>query len=227
MSGYIYPSRAAHRTPTTYSDDIRTPFEDLGMGGWQESDLKDYFAYTAVLDIGSGLEGIGRGLYKLFGDDTAAPRVINLNPQFSDWRRSYNNRVIYKNQDILASIEELMQLSGYNEDFAGYMKQRVAVAGLAQHLPFANRTFDRIVSAYGFPNCLYDCGGTNQAHETGYVEILRTLADGGEARLAPLGVGEQAHAVERLETLQNVGTFAFQFSGATRRGDTLLLSRLD
>jgi SAM-dependent methyltransferase len=210
-----------------YSDDIHSPFKDAGMGEWRKQAIKDYFAHTMVLDVGSGLEGTARGLYKLFGDDPAAPRVINLNPQFTDWRRSNDNSVVHKYQDILASIQERMELSRHTEDFDGYMKKRIAIAGLTQHLPFADKTFDRIVSTYGFPNCLYDCGGDNTAHEAGYAEVLRTLAAGGEARLAPLSTGEQAHVVERLETQQNVGTYAFEFSQATSRGDVLVLSRFD
>lgn len=39
-----YNFALAHRTPPTiYSDDIRRPFRDIGMGGWTDDQIGEFF----------------------------------------------------------------------------------------------------------------------------------------------------------------------------------------
>lgn len=217
----------AYHTPTAYSDDIYTPFKDIGMGTLSDEEIGDFFEGKRVIDIGSGFEGIARRLFGIFKDSALAPEVINLNPQFTDWHM----QDIYKNGtttsikrskmlDIEDGIKELMELSG--EDFEGYMTQRITHAGIVQNLDFEDGYFDIQVSTWGFPNVLYDCGGTPAYGVAGYKEILRTQRVGGVALLAPVREGQKAHATLQLQ--QTGCTYELTFKPATHDGDVMVLS---
>jgi SAM-dependent methyltransferase len=216
----------AHHTPTSYSDDIRTPFQDIGMGTWSDDQIGEFFAGKRVIDIGSGFEGLARRLYAIFGNSPDAPSVVNLNPQFTDWRMT-DVYVEGKRQsverpkklDIEAQIKEIMEDS--DEDFDGYMAQRTAVAGIVQRLEFPDGHFDVQVSTWAFPNVLYDCLGSDTYGIAGYKEILRTQRVGGVALLAPIRPREEAHVAYTLKSL-GVPHLA-TFKPATEEGQALEL----
>lgn len=217
--------RFAHRTPTSYSDDILTPFQDIGMGGWSDEMIRDFFASKSVIDIGSGFEGIARRLYKIFGDSPDAPMVVNLNPQFTDWRMGYElidskyvPAKVFKRTDIEKSIKTIMGYSG--EDYIGYMENRTAVAGIFQALEYPDGYFDIQISTWAFPNVLYDCGGRHEDAADGYRELSRTQSVGGLALLAPIRPRERQSVVKQLSRL-GVDRQNYVFKPATKWGDVL------
>lgn len=222
---------SAYRTPTSFSEDIRTPFEDLGMGKWSDDERKEFFAGKRVLDVGSGYEGLARGLFKLFADEPASekPWVVNLNPQVADWHmedKRENGELksirCYKRTDIEAAIKMNMRIGRDNEDIEGYFAGRTVVGGLVQQLPFPDNSFDIVTSTWGFPICLYDCGGSNRDHETGYREVMRVGTLGGDVRLGPVRHGRQReHTVLRLRQVENIA--AYMFHPATNEGQVLEL----
>lgn len=210
-------SRTAHKTPTIFSDDTRTPFDDLAIDRLGDEEyVRNFFKGKTVLDIGSGYEGIARRLFAMFGNSDEAPRVINLNPQFSDWRmldfdengKRVNCR-LYKQDEIAQGIHLKMHTSGENS--SGYFDQRIAAAGLAQQLPIASGSIDIVTSTWGFPNVFYDCGGSTRDHQAGYREVERILSPGGVALLAPIDESERPHAERILEkTLDSSTGFVLQ-----------------
>lgn len=220
----------AHKTPTAYSGDIKTPFSDMGMGQWSDDQLGEFFVGKTVLDVGSGLEGIARRLHHIFGKAPTAPKVFNLNPQFSDWRyirvqengkTSFSPR--YKHKDIEVGIRDHMEMSG--EDNEGYFAKRIATAGLVQKLPFRAESFDIVTSTWGFPTCLYDCGGYNQSLTDGYQEIQRVLKTaGGVALLAPIREHQRRHTENILQQAlaENV-SYDLRPTDASSSSDTFLL----
>lgn len=196
----------AHNTPTIYSDDVLSPFNDIGMGDWSDQSIVEFFRNKRVIDIGSGYEGLARRLHALFGNKQDAPEVTNLNPQFTDWRMAdtyidgtRNSTARSKRLDIEDGIERVMLDGG--EDFEAYMAQRIVQAGIVQDLEYEDGYFDIQISTWGFPNVLYDCSGSNEYGESGYREILRTQKVGGVALLAPIRRREEAHVLAVLDGL--------------------------
>lgn len=216
----------AHLTPTIYSEDIYTPFHDIGMGDLTDEQLGDFFEGKNVIDIGSGFEGIARRLFSIFKDSERAPVVINLNPQFTDWRMqdihdNGSTRSIKrpKRLDIEARIKEAMESAG--EDFSGYMAQRIAVAGIVQHLEHEDGYFDVQISTWAFPTVLYDCGGTVGYGVAGYREILRTQNTNGVALLAPVRRKQKAAAIDQLQMTEL--PYQLTFKPLTIYGDVMEL----
>ncbi len=197
-----FSSRAAQKTPTSYSDDIVTPFVDIGMAGWSDEQIRDFFAGKTVLDIGSGFEGIARRLYGLFNNISDQPKVINLNPQFSDWKMEDTREGSfkkYKHEVIKEGIEEIIDLSGEDPT---YLTNRLAIAGLVQQLPFLDNSIDVAISTWAFPTSFYDCFWSNNQHRAAYGEIQRVLrSGGGTALLAPVKAYELPHAQEMLSSI--------------------------
>lgn len=218
---------SAHRTPTSYSEDLVTPFRDIGMGDFSDEQIGHFFEGKNVIDIGSGFEGIARRLFKIFRDSKLAPTVINLNPQFTDWRMQdiHKDGVTKgikrsKQQDIEATIKEVMEIDG--EDFDGYMAGRIAVAGIVQNLEFEDDYFNVQVSTWAFPNVLYDCGGSTDYGVMGYQEIMRTQnGSDGIALLAPVREWQKADVQDML---QHTGLpYQLSFKPATENGDVMEL----
>ena len=217
----------AHKTPMKFSDDIYTPFEDIGMGSWSDGQIGEFFAGKTVIDIGSGAEGVERRLHHIFGNGADAPTVVNLNPHFTDWYMvdSRESGVLqstprYKQLDIEQNIRNLMEDAG--EDVDGYMAQRIAVAGIVQNLEYPDGHFDIQVSTWAFPNVLYDCGGGEAYAAAGYREILRTQRRGGIALLAPIRPNEKLHVeldLERVGVPHNR-----EFKPASTEGEVLELA---
>lgn len=181
-------ARLAHATSSTFSDDIYTPFRNIGMDGLSDEALGAVFEDKRVLEIGSGVEGIARRLFKIFGDSNLAPKIINLNPQLAHAELS---------RSVLEAIRLHMRIG--DEDITGYMRQRVYSTGVVQALPFEDGIFDIQISTWGFPKCMFDFwdnysvnGLDEREHaKQGYKEILRTQAIGGIALLAPVMLGHE------------------------------------
>lgn len=199
----------AYKTPSVYSDCTERPIEDIGMGHLSDEALAEFFEDKRVLDIGSGAEGLARRLYKIFGDSQSAPEVINLNPQLGHDTQG---------PIMLASIKSVMAF--FNEDFAGYMRQRKAVVGVVQDLPFEDGSFDVQVSTWGFPKCIFDCRSdyymysidSDEHARQGYREIIRTQAAGGIALLAPvLRPHEVDASKQHLQSLATPAEFSHTF----------------
>ena len=222
----------AHKSPTAGSDDIRTPFSDLGMHQYSDDQLGELFAGKTVLDVGSGFEGIARRLFHIFGNLPNAPAVTNLNPQFTDWRydtvhdadgRRHTIKRS-KQDDIEAAIREAMER--YGEDQKQYFAQRIARPGLVQELPFLEESFHIVTSTWGFPTCMYDCGGGyNHDLTNGYIEIQRVMkAAGGIALLAPIRGCHIQHAERMLkEALAENVSYDLRPTDASSSSDTFLL----
>lgn len=198
--------RASHATPTCFSDDTVTPFEDIGMTGWDDAQIVEFFRGKTVLDVGSGFEGIARGLYATFNGSEDSPKVINLNPQFTDWRMNdrYENgqrtsERLYKYKELQARIEDSFYGTGFTS--CGYFAGRAAVAGLVQQLPFSDGSIDIVTSTWGFPTSFYDSGNFgDKDFVAGFAEIQRILRPGsGIALLAPLRLPEFRHTKAMLD----------------------------
>lgn len=213
--------RAAHETPTVFSDDIRTPFEDIGMGSWSHDQIGEYFEGRVVADVGSGREGVARRLYSIFGNSSNAPTVININPQFTDWRMKdqwvNGERVSnpwYKQHDIEAGIKDAMELSG--EDYEGYLSQRIAMAALAQQLPLPDDSVDILVSTWAVPTSFYDCDFADRNHVASYREASRVTKADGISLLGPISKGQFKHASEMLDqALGDSRAYEFKHVGST------------
>lgn len=213
--------RAAHGTPTVFSDDICTPFEDIGMGNWSDAQIGEYFENKVVADIGSGREGVARRLYSIFGSSPNAPTVININPQFTDWRMKDQwvdgERVRqrwYKQWDIEAGIRETMEFA--DEDYVGYISQRIALAALAQQLPLPDNSVDILISTWAVPTSFYDCGFADRNHVASYQEVARVTGIGGVSLLGPISRGQFGHASAMLdEALAGERGYEFQHVGST------------
>lgn len=219
-----FSAKQAYMMPTTFSDDTVTPFWDLGMGNWSCDERKEFFAGKRVLDIGSGQEGLARGLFALFVDEPVyeKPWVINLNPQFRDWRMvdtREGSRKKYKQDSIKEGIRLTMEMA--HEDIEGYFASRIAVAGLVQELNFPDEQFDVVTSGWAFPRGFYDCHFSQKDHEAGYAESLRVLRPGGAGLFGPIIAGaQQKHTANRLEAVR--GWSDYQFKPASD-GDVLEL----
>ncbi|MCU0667576.1 MAG: hypothetical protein MUF85_03095 [Patescibacteria group bacterium] len=226
--------RAAHGTPTIFSDDILTPFEDIGLGNWPDSRIRKYFAGKTVVDVGSGLEGIARRLYSIFGASALAPTVININPQFTDWRMIdervngvWASRRRYKQHDLEDGIRETMQLAG--EDYAGYFSQRIAIAALAQQMPILDNSVDILISSWAVPTSFYDFGATDRDHIASYREISRLIGQKGVALLGPISKGQFEHVGAMLDRASEDGMgYVFKDTNSTcghHRNYTIVMSR--
>jgi len=202
---------------------------DIGMGDWSNDRVGQFFRAKAVLDVGSGYEGIARRLHSIFGQSGDAPVVINLNPQFSDWRmkdvyvggkrKSYRQ---YKATDLEISIKYAMET--FDEDADSYFTKRIAVAGLVQQLPIDNESVDIVTSTWGMPTSFYDCDLDERDFKTGYSEVQRVLKSGGVALLAPLRLGQLRHTKGILDSvLRGQGSYKFTETGERWGGREFVL----
>src|SRR3989338_10717350 len=97
--------KRAFSTPTTYSDSLEHFLEDLDLANLRETEVLDFFSGT-TLDIGSGVEGFGRGLSALAKKRGRVVTTISLNPQFADWTRGADNQKVYKDKGIRRAMAE-------------------------------------------------------------------------------------------------------------------------
>lgn len=170
---------AALEVPKLFSDDLERPLQDLGLFRLDDEALLDTFA-GVTLDIGSGVEGFARGLQEKAAKLGHQITVISMNPQFVDWHRGRNNKIIHTYEDIRKTIDG----EPFGPDYLE--RHRLAVAGLVQALPFRDDSFDTVVSTWCFPTVFQEWGRSPAQFTAGFSEIIRVLKPGGVARLSPV-----------------------------------------
>lgn len=164
-----------------YSDNLEGALYDLGFSSMSDDDLLDRFS-GVTLDIGSGVEGLARGLQEKASKLGREITIVSLNPQFIDWHRGSNNEIVYKYEGIRNRIDDEPFGSEY------LLQHRVALAGLVQALPFRDNSFDNIVSTWCFPTVFQERNYASAEFQAAFAEIIRVLKTGGEARLSPIQV---------------------------------------
>lgn len=140
---------------------------------WEKSatNIRPYEAYEKVLNLDSAkLQGktildLGSGASEEFKSGIRERKidaeVISLNPSLGPDTQSG------KDARLMSTKER-------------------AVAGIAEKLPFKERTFDLVISVYAIP--LWFPHGNTEINTQAFSEITRVLKDGGEARIFPAGV---------------------------------------
>jgi SAM-dependent methyltransferase len=202
---------AMNTVPSYFNyDKERDAFKFLGMDSKRQ--IRDFFRDKAVLDVGSGLEIIAGTLHQLFRNNSDAPSVINLNPQFADelhTKKLGRGTVFIHRPPDIAGIIRNVKGDKFADD---YFKKRKAIAGLVQALPFRDGFFDSVVSMWAFPECFYEFDSGNYKDEElvkGYKEIQRVLKVGGTALLSPIRGKEERESTVSL--LGRAGNKNFEF----------------
>lgn len=206
----------ALNAPPIWTTDTQTPFIDLGMVGWSDDTIGEYFENKDVLDIGSGMEGIARRLFQIFGDAKGSPRVVSLNPQLQSGHMSAQH--VYTGKDyngagrtVDLGIEDMIraEMERADEDVERYFATRTAVAGIIEYLEFPDDSFDVQVSTWAFPRVGYDADYGYSSGAKSYREIMRTQRHGGIALLGPIYVHEKEHIRGVLRQIKTPYTSGF------------------
>ena len=127
--------------------------------GLREEDIIGKF----ILDLGSGGAGFSEGIKK---HPEFSSRVVSMDPNYNPRTLTEENKELMKD-----AVKEI-----------GAQKLE-AVAGLSEKIPFADATFDLIISNHAIPwHIAEDVGKVQKSVE----EIVRILKSGGEVRLHPV-----------------------------------------
>jgi SAM-dependent methyltransferase len=111
-----------------------------------------------VLNLGAGKRQRFEKEAEKFGAS-----VVSLSPEYKKWLRRRLAKGLSKNKN--------------------YFKERQAVAGEAQHLPFLDNSFDMIFAVYSVPFYLH----YDSEKKLGLEEIIRTCKPEGQIYITPLG----------------------------------------
>jgi len=137
-------------------------FENLGLS-------IDMLRGKKILDIGAGLNKLANELEKEKLD------IVSLDPFYmlsiEEREKLYEDGY----EDGSEKLKELLYKLGSKD------KSSHLVAGRSEALPFADDSFDLIISHYGSPFYAEDSDGVEQF----FSELNRVLVSGGEARIYP------------------------------------------
>lgn len=117
-------------------------------------------------DLGKTVLDIGSGRGERFAREAAKHgiRVFSLNPQLAD---------LLDRQKRKSYIEK--------DEWITYSDQKRTATGLAQSLPYADKTFDTVISAWAVPFNL-----APEDYSVSFKEIYRVLKPGGRAFMGPV-----------------------------------------